>query len=101
MRRSVSKPFVRAWRQIVVRPVTVFAAWSADHASHVARSRQNELDWPGIQMGRRIGRFPWRNVVFARRQNEGRRRNFRQVDRGIGESDTAGFCKEILLIHLT
>src|SRR6202790_4214252 len=66
MRRSASKPFVRARRQIVVCPVTILAAWCADHASHMARRRQNEFDRPRIQTGRRIGRFPWRNVVFAR-----------------------------------
>src|SRR3984893_17251084 len=67
MRRSASKPFVRARRQIVVRPVTIFAAWCADHASDMARRRQNELDRTGIEAGRCIGRFPWRNVVLARR----------------------------------
>src|ERR1700730_18115886 len=51
MSRSASKPFVRARRQIVVRPVTIFAARCADHASHMARRRQNEIDRPGIQAG--------------------------------------------------
>ena len=40
-------------------------------------------------------------MVFTRRQDEGRRLNFRQIDRCTGKVDPTGLCQEILLIHVT
>src|SRR5437660_6337480 len=36
-RRGAAEPFVRTGRQLVVRPMAIFGAWRADHASHMAR----------------------------------------------------------------
>jgi hypothetical protein len=96
MAGGAGKPLVRIGWQVVIGPVTILASWRADDASHVARCGQHKFDRTQVQTCSRESRFPGRDMVLARRQDEGRDLDLGQVDWRAGESDASGLGQKIL-----